>query len=152
MTSQAMTEIRPASFSEKDDVISSASSFQNRPQLRSSAASSTALAHSAAPHRYFRSRRQRKEDIQRPWLDEKDSRRKWQWILPLVGFVAGCGLTVYLCVDGYMSVPKHSYCSVLDEDFSSGTLNTDIWTQEVQVGGFGYVFPPLPLLPIDHVC
>lgn len=81
----------------------------------------------------------KKEDIQRLWLDAKDSRRKFQWIFPVLGIIVGLGVTLFLVFDGWKSVPQHQYCSVLDEDFSSGILDPNIWTQEVEVGGFGYV-------------
>ncbi|GJN91658.1 hypothetical protein Rhopal_004681-T1 [Rhodotorula paludigena] len=35
-----------------------------------------------------------------------------------------------------LSIPKHKYCLVLDEQFD-GPLDTSIWQHEIQVGGFG---------------
>lgn len=100
--------------------------------------------------RYFQSRRLRKDDIHRPWLDRKDPRSRWQWILPTVGFGLGMLLCLYETWSGYRSVPNHKYCPVLMEDFSSGVLNTDVWTREVQVGGFGYVQCDLVNVPLSQ--
>jgi hypothetical protein len=31
---------------------------------------------------------------------------------------------------------NHKYCEIFNEDFSNG-LNSEVWTKEVEVGGFG---------------
>lgn len=74
--------------------------------------------------------------MEKPWLDKSDPKEKWVTILPLVGIFIGLAISGFLVWDGISSVVKHKYCPVLIEDFSGG-LNTDVWTQEVQVGGFG---------------
>lgn len=53
-----------------------------------------------------------------------------------MGFIVGLAIAGYIVYDGYKSVPVHTYCTVLDEDFSHG-LNDDVWTKEAEVGGFG---------------
>jgi hypothetical protein len=87
----------------------------------------------------FRSRRiKNKDDIQRPWLEEKpDPREKCAWIFPLCGMIVGFIMTGFMCYLGLSKVPHHEYCPVLMEDFKSGVLDPKVWTQEVQVGGFG---------------
>lgn len=92
--------------------------------------------------RYFHSRRVKKGEIEKPWLAKKDPKEKWVTILPILGIVLGLGLTGFLVWDGIRSVEKHNYCIVLDDDFSQG-FNPSHWTQEVQVGGFGWVQQPL---------
>ncbi|KIR68677.1 hypothetical protein I314_01100 [Cryptococcus bacillisporus CA1873] len=43
-----------------------------------------------------------------------------------------------ICWDGYRSVPKLGrICSVLDDDFSNGVINPDIWEHEVRLDGYG---------------
>lgn len=93
--------------------------------------------------RYFHSRRVRKGEVEKPWLSRKDPREKWVTIIPLIGIAIGVGLTGFLVYDGISSVTKHTYCSILDEDFSQG-FNTDVWTREVETGGYGYVFSNTP--------
>jgi len=85
--------------------------------------------------RYFHSRRVRGE-VEKPWTKKSDPKEKWVTILPVLGIVVGLAISAFLIWDGIQSVVKHTYCDVLDEDFSHG-LDPSIWEQEVQVGGFG---------------
>ena len=98
--------------------------------------------HSAnAGPRYFLSRRVRKGEIEKPWVGKPDPKEKWVTILPLIGIGLGLCLAGFLVYDGLSSVVHHKYCPVLDDTFSEG-FNTNIWTKEVQVGGFGYAHLP----------
>jgi hypothetical protein len=92
----------------------------------------------AVPQRYFHSRRVRKGEVEKPWKDKKDPKEKWVTIIPLIGLAIGLGLAGFLVYDGIRSVVHHTYCPVLSDDFSNG-LNTNIWTQEAEVGGYGFV-------------
>lgn len=88
---------------------------------------------------YFRSRRVRKADAV-PLPDKKKSKKEaLLWGFPLGGLLLGLGLTGLIIYLKIASITHHKYCSVLSEDFSSGTLDPNIWTKEVQVGGFGLV-------------
>ncbi|KAI4163598.1 MAG: hypothetical protein LQ342_002871 [Letrouitia transgressa] len=101
-------------------------------------ASSSALnIHQAAQQqKYFHSRRVKKGEIERPWLEKKDPREKWVTIIPLIGLLLGFAFAGFLVYDGLKTVVKHEYCSVLEDDFSGG-LDSKIWTKEAEVGGFG---------------
>ncbi len=101
----------------------------------SSFGSSSALPTGLAP-RYFHSRRVRKGEVEQPWRSKKDPKEKWVTIIPLIGLALGFGIAGFLVWDGLSSVVHHKYCPVLSDDFSQG-LNTDVWTQEAEVGGFG---------------
>lgn len=92
----------------------------------------------AQPPRYFHSRRIKKGETERPWLNQKDPREKWVTIIPIIGLLVGLSITGFLVYDGLKSVQNYKYCTVLDEDFSEG-LNPKVWTKEVELGGFGYV-------------
>ncbi len=105
----------------------------SRPQSRVGEPSAFNHASSAT---YFRSRRVRKGEVQRPWLDKKDPKEKWVTIIPIIGLVIGCALAGLLVWDGLRTVVTNEYKLVLDEDFSRG-LDDRIWTKEVEVGGFG---------------
>lgn len=70
-------------------------------------------------------------------MDEKDPRRIWHLVLPLIGVFLGFAITGYYIYHGMQNAPQHEFCMVLNEDFSSGILDTKIWTQEVELGGFG---------------
>ncbi|KAI1864681.1 hypothetical protein JX265_008405 [Neoarthrinium moseri] len=86
--------------------------------------------------RYFHSRRVKKGEVEKPWLQKKDPKEKWVTILPVIGIFLGLGISGVLVWDGLRSVVKHNYCMVLQEDWSNG-FNKEVWTKEVQVGGFG---------------
>jgi hypothetical protein len=79
----------------------------------------------------------KKGEVEKPWLNKSDPKEKWVTILPIVGIFIGLAISGFLVWDGIRSVVKHKYCPVLVEDFSSGQLDTNVWTKEVQVGGFG---------------
>ena len=98
--------------------------------------SSTALHRTAAPPTYFKSRRIKKGEQERPWLSQKDPKEKWVWIIPLIGLFLGLGLCGVQVWFGLQRISKHTYCPVLDEDWSGG-FKEDIWTREAEVGGFG---------------
>ncbi|KAK4995303.1 hypothetical protein LTR66_004844 [Elasticomyces elasticus] len=86
--------------------------------------------------RYFHSRRIKKGEVERPWLDRKDPKEKWVTIIPIIGIFIGLAVSGFLVWDGLRTVVNHVYCPVLDETFSGG-LNSKVWTKEVEVGGFG---------------
>ncbi|KAK3627245.1 hypothetical protein LTR56_019345 [Elasticomyces elasticus] len=104
--------------------------------MPASAMGSSSAFQPAQPPRYFHSRRIRKGEQERPWLDRKDPKEKWVTIIPVIGIVVGLALSGFLIYDGLKSVTNHVYCPVLDEDFSGG-LNSQVWTKEVEVGGYG---------------
>lgn len=65
-------------------------------------------------------------------------------LIPLIGLLLGLGIAGFLVYDGIRSVVHHKYCPVMSDDFSEG-LNTNIWTQEAEVGGFGYATTRSPI-------
>ncbi|OTB02834.1 glycoside hydrolase family 16 protein [Hypoxylon sp. CI-4A] len=85
--------------------------------------------------RYFHTRRVKKGELEKPWLDKKDPKEKWVTIIPILGILVGLGISGFLVWDGLRSVVKHQYCLVLDDSFA--TFNDAVWTKEVQLGGFG---------------
>ena len=86
--------------------------------------------------KYFKSRRIQKGTAERPWLTKKDPRDKWNTIIPLIGLVIGLGVCAFLLYDGIQSVAHNKYCSIFEDDFSTG-FNSKNWVKEVEVGGFG---------------
>lgn len=56
----------------------------------------------------------------------------------MIGMFIGLSLAALLIYDGLKAVINHEYCPVLDEDFSRG-FDTEVWTKEAEVGGFGFV-------------
>ncbi|KAF2839973.1 glycoside hydrolase family 16 protein [Patellaria atrata CBS 101060] len=97
-------------------------------------ASSTGL--QLQEQRYFHSRRVKKGTVEKPWTKKKDPREKWVTIIPLVGLFIGLAVSGFLIWDGLKTVVNHTYCPVLEEDFSTG-IDDRIWTKEVELGGYG---------------
>lgn len=87
--------------------------------------------------RYFHSRRVQKGQVEKPWTERKDKKQKFVKWIPVVGIALGFAVAGVLIWDGLKSVTNHNYCPVYIDDFKSGTLNPNIWTKEVEVGGFG---------------
>lgn len=85
----------------------------------------------------FRSRRVNREEIQQPWLEKKHPREKFAWVLPLSGFVLGVALTGLICYIRLSGVPHQSFCPVMTDTFSSGTLDPNVWNKDVSLGGYG---------------
>lgn len=111
-------------------------SSQSTSQYASRSSSALQLAKERESYKYFRSRRVNKGDIQQPWKNKKDPREKWVTIIPLIGIALGIAFSGFLIFDGLKTVVKHNYTLVFEDDFSKG-FNTDIWTKESNVGGFG---------------
>ncbi|KAI9890679.1 MAG: hypothetical protein M1814_003748 [Vezdaea aestivalis] len=109
----------------------------SRPQTSSGMSYATPSLAGRGPSKYFHSRRVAKGGVERPWLEKKDPKEKWVTIIPMIGIAVGLILSGLLIFDGLRSVTHHTYCPVLMEDFSSGTLDSKVWTKEQEVGGFG---------------
>lgn len=86
--------------------------------------------------RFFHSRRVAKGDVEKPWLKKVDKKEKWVTIIPLIGIFIGLGISGFLVWDGLRSVVHHKYCPLIDENFDNG-FDTNVWSKEIQVGGFG---------------
>jgi len=110
------------------------SQYNSRPA--SSFGGSSALRSNVGPSRFFHSRRVKKGEVEQPWREKKDPKEKWVTIIPIIGIFFGLAIAGFLVYDGLSSVVHHKYCPIYSDDFSKG-FNTDIWTKEAEVGGFG---------------
>lgn len=99
-------------------------------------ASTTKLHANSGSPTYFKSRRIKKGQQERPWLDKKDPKEKWVWIIPCIGIAIGLSLMAVQIFFGLQRISQLNYCVVLDETWAGG-FDESIWTKEVQVGGFG---------------
>ncbi|OZJ01690.1 hypothetical protein BZG36_05526 [Bifiguratus adelaidae] len=75
------------------------------------------------------------ETPDKPWLQKKRPGQRWLTIIPVTGIIIAFAVGGVICYLGIASMPNNKYCLVLDDDFS--TLNTSIWSHEIQLGGFG---------------
>jgi hypothetical protein len=124
-----------ASFNEQQHALRTRESLRTTPRTSADTPTTNATGMLPGGQRYFRSRRVKKGEIERPWLAKVDPKEKFNTIIPVGGLIFGlliCGLLVW---QGYTSVDKYKYCEVLNDDFS--TWNPEVWTKEVEVGGYG---------------
>ncbi|KAK9430856.1 concanavalin A-like lectin/glucanase domain-containing protein [Lipomyces doorenjongii] len=74
---------------------------------------------------------------EKPWLTGQAKAEKvLSWIV-IVAFVIGLAIIGVLIWVGTTEIQNYKYCTVLEDTFDEGFLNTTIWTHDVQVGGFG---------------
>jgi len=92
---------------------------------------------SAVGKEEFRSRRIRKENCVPLPIRKKKPKERLLWIMPLMGIFIGLGITGFLVYLKLSSRTIHKFCSVFSDDFSSGTLDKNLWTAEIEVGGYG---------------
>lgn len=88
----------------------------------------------SVPRRRFRSSRLT-GTYEQPWREKKDRRKIWDPIFFYGGILIGLGISGFICYREWYRVPRHEYCLVLEDHFS--TLDPNTWGHEVQVGGFG---------------
>lgn len=77
---------------------------------------------------------------EKPWLGEKDGRSRASWWLTLVCFILGIGASAVVCFLGWTNVKflkDEDLCEVMSDNFDGGSLNSDFWTADVELGGFG---------------
>lgn len=78
---------------------------------------------------------------EKPWVNQKDRRSRASWWLTLACFILGVGASAVVCYLGWTGVKwlkDEDICEVFSDDFNGGSLNTDDWTPDVELGGFGY--------------
>ncbi|BFZ65356.1 hypothetical protein YB2330_006522 [Saitoella coloradoensis] len=86
--------------------------------------------------RPFKSTRVREAMGMTGWSVETKSRWRLIQTLPWVGVGLGLALSGFLAWYAWQAVPTIFYNIVLNEDFSSGTIDPSVWNHEVQLGGF----------------
>ncbi|EJD54404.1 concanavalin A-like lectin/glucanase [Auricularia subglabra TFB-10046 SS5] len=78
-------------------------------------------------------------EIDKPWLKRKDRwlQAAW-WVTVLLWFLGVVG-TAILCFFTYRNIPHlpKDLCLVMNEQFSSNSIDSNNWNHEVSVSGFG---------------
>lgn len=79
-------------------------------------------------------------EITKPWIGKKDRSARISYFITYGVFLIGLIGSGVRCYFGWKNVQLIGRtCLVLDEDFSGSQLDSSIWTQEVDLGGFGCV-------------
>ncbi|KAG1883747.1 glycoside hydrolase family 16 protein [Suillus subluteus] len=79
-----------------------------------------------------------KED--KPWLTKKRRCETGSWWVTFVTVILGFLAAAALCFQGWNSVnvlEDSQLCIVMDDEFSTGSLDDTNWTLDVELGGFG---------------
>ncbi|KAN0096478.1 glycoside hydrolase family 16 protein [Hyaloscypha variabilis] len=109
-------------------------SISVRGRSRPASIQSKNLTITSRPQRRFKSARLTGE-YEKPWTETPIKRRKYDYYIfwggCLIGLIAGA----FMCYEAWSGVPNNTYCLILEDDFSN--INTDIWTHEIQRGGYG---------------
>ncbi|WWC70921.1 uncharacterized protein I206_104873 [Kwoniella pini CBS 10737] len=80
-----------------------------------------------------------KGEIYKPWLEQKDPALRWARWITIASIILGFAIAAVICWDGYRSVPKlGKVCSLINEDFSGGSIDSSIFQHEVRLDGYGY--------------
>ncbi|PWN26714.1 concanavalin A-like lectin/glucanase [Jaminaea rosea] len=79
------------------------------------------------------------EEPYKPWVGQKSRKRAdrkayWTFVVAVCLGIVGAAALV---ATGYLSVKKHNFCLVMEDNFEGTTINDKIWFHEQQTGGFG---------------
>ena len=78
----------------------------------------------------------------KPWLSTPEPRTRLSYCITLFCLFLGAAGAAIFCWRGVVETQAlilrdSELCQVLDDDFSSGTLNDATWQRDVELGGFG---------------
>jgi hypothetical protein len=77
-------------------------------------------------------------EIEKPWKSKNNSHLRVAYWITYATAVLGIAAGALRCFFGWKGVPRlENLCQVMVDEFD--TLNLDIWSREVDLGGFGYV-------------
>lgn len=118
------------------------SSLWAPPQRLSPSASSIALVSRPIKQTRFASTilSEKLTKADKPWLAKRQPRARLSHYLSLLGIFlgfAGAALLCYFELTDLDLLDESNLCTVFEDDFSSSSLDTSIWTRTVELGGFG---------------
>lgn len=77
-------------------------------------------------------------EIEKPWKSKNSSQMRVAYWITYATAVFGIAAGALRCFFGWRSVPRlGNLCQVMEEEFE--TLNVDIWSHDIDLGGFGCV-------------
>lgn len=76
--------------------------------------------------------------VEKPWKSRNNSQMRFAYWITYAAATLGIIAGVLRCFFGWRNVPRlGNLCQVMEEEFD--TLNLDIWSRDIDLGGFGYV-------------
>jgi hypothetical protein len=77
-------------------------------------------------------------EIEKPWKSKNNSQLRLAYWITYAAAAFGIVAGAMRCFFGWRNVPRlGNLCLVMEDEFD--TLNLDIWSRDVDLGGFGYV-------------
>ena len=77
-------------------------------------------------------------EIDKPWKSKNNSQMRIAYWITYAAAALGIIAGALRCYFGWQGVPRlGNLCQVMEEEFE--TLNKDIWSHDIDLGGFGYV-------------
>lgn len=77
-------------------------------------------------------------EIEKPWKSQNTSQMRFAYWVTYAAAAIGIVAGALRCYFGWRGVPRlGNLCQVMEDEFE--TLNTDIWSHDIDLGGFGYV-------------
>ena len=77
-------------------------------------------------------------ELSKPWMGKKDKAARISYLLTYSMLLLGIAAAALRCYTGWRSVPLvGKLCLVMEDDFNSNSLDTGVWTLEVDLGGYG---------------
>ncbi|KAK4233070.1 concanavalin A-like lectin/glucanase domain-containing protein [Achaetomium macrosporum] len=140
MEMQSIPSVRQQSRPVSDRSFLSQDPFQEKNAQYVSRPSSFVTKHTSTPsitktHIKFTSSRLVGE-YEKPWLQNRDPRMKYDRIFFWVFGLIGCSIGAYIVYTGWTFFTPQNYCLIWEDDFAQG-INKDHWTFDIQTGGFG---------------
>lgn len=103
----------------------------------SSMRSGSFVLNTSAYTRPFKSRRNT-GPVEKPWMTKKRDRFKWAGTaFTIVGAILALAIIGIMAATGWASYDTVDFCEYWEDDFSGSELNTNVWTREVRLDGFG---------------
>jgi len=76
-------------------------------------------------------------EIEKPWKSKNNSQMRFAYWITYATAIFGIIAGGVRCFFGWRNVPRlGNLCQVMEEEFE--TLNMDIWSRDIDLGGFGY--------------
>ena len=77
-------------------------------------------------------------EIEKPWKSTNNSQMRVAYWITYAAAAFGIIAGAMRCYFGWRNVPRlGNLCQVMEDEFE--TLNLDIWSRDIDLGGFGYV-------------
>ncbi|KAK5239878.1 hypothetical protein LTR40_014191, partial [Exophiala xenobiotica] len=117
--SQIHTISRSTSRSSHSNPFTSARNEIGTPRSAGSSTRGFVLEKHTRTRRKFKSSRFTGTEYPKPWLEEKEPRRKWERVIFWTSVVIGLLIGAVICFFSYKSVSNFEYCLVLEDDFET---------------------------------